>query len=95
MEGESLTISWDPVTDPARILPDKQVDIVGYQVIVESFQVTLPPSSTKVTVPEEFVKSLQPGVHLFEVLAIDASGNQTLTEGSFNITGSQEDEDGD
>lgn len=90
VEGDSVTILWDRVTSPARIIPDQQVEIVGYQVIVEEFEVTLPPTSTKVTVPQEFVKSLQPGVHLFEVLAIDASGNQTLTEGSFNITGSDQ-----
>ncbi len=35
------------------------------------------------TVPEEFYQSLTPGVHDFEVLAIDANGNQTITEGTF------------
>ena len=31
----------------------------------------------------EFVAALTPGEHAFEVLAIEQSGNQTLTEGSF------------
>jgi len=29
------------------------------------------------------VESLARGAHAFEVLAIDVSGNQTITEGSF------------
>ena len=81
--GDTLVISWLPVEDPAAILPDGEIDIVGYQVIVGSFQVTLPESATSVTVPEEFFQSLEPGTHDFEVLAIDASGNQTITEGTF------------
>jgi len=80
---DTVIIRWDPVTGPAEILPDENVEIVGYQVIVGSFQVTLPASSTEVTVPREFVESLAPGVHPFEVLAIEASGNQTITEGFF------------
>jgi hypothetical protein len=79
----SITIHWAPVTGPAAILPDGGVTIVGYQVIVESFQVTLPATSTQVTLPAQFAASLGSGEHLFEVLAIDASGNQTITEGAF------------
>jgi hypothetical protein len=45
--------------------------------------VTLPATATHVTVPPEFVDSLESGEHDFEVLAIDASGNQTITEGTF------------
>jgi hypothetical protein len=36
-----------------------------------------------VTVPPEFVASLPRGTHGFEVLAIEAGGNQTITAGSF------------
>jgi hypothetical protein len=57
---------------------------VGYQVIVGSFQVTLPASSREVTLPREFVASLGRGTHDFKVLAIDATGNQTITEGTFD-----------
>jgi hypothetical protein len=46
-------------------------------------QVTLPASARSVTVPSEFVDSLRSGQQAFEVLAIEASGNQTITEGSF------------
>jgi len=84
VNGDTITIRWDPVTGPAAIIPDKVVQIVGYQVIVDPFQVTLPASSTEVTLPREFVESLSPGEHAFEVLAIDRSGNQSITEGTFD-----------
>ncbi len=80
---DTVIIRWGPVSDPPEDFPDEDIKIVGYQVIVDSFQVTLPASSTAVTVPREFVESLAPGEHPFEVLAIDASGNQTITEGAF------------
>ena len=81
--GSTIDVTWTPVTGPAAILPEGDINIVGYQVIVGSFQVTLPGTSTSVTVPEEFYQTLAPGTHDFEVLAIDASGNQTITEGTF------------
>jgi hypothetical protein len=83
--NNSLVISWDPVTGPADILPDEEVEITGYQVIVGSFQVTVPASVTSVTVSPEFVGTLDSGEHDFEVLAIEEGGNQTITEGSFTL----------
>jgi hypothetical protein len=83
ISGNSLVIEWDPVDSPPEGFPDEEIEIVGYQVIVGSFQVTLPATATQVTVPPEFVDSLASGEHQFEVLAIDASGNQTITEGYF------------
>lgn len=81
--GDTVVIQWDPVTTAPEGFPVTDVEIAGYQVIVEKFLITLPATSTSVTVPPEFVRSLAPGVHLFEVLAIEASGNQTITEGEF------------
>ncbi len=81
--GNSLVISWTPVTSPPPGFPNKPINIVGYQVIVGSFQVTVPATTTMVTVPPEFVASLTPGEQPYEVLAIEASANQTLTEGTF------------
>jgi hypothetical protein len=90
--GNALTIRWDPVTekatDPAGgTFPDLPIVVVAYQVIVDSFQVTLPatdpPSPMSLTVPPEFVDSLEDGEHQFEVLAIEEGGNQTITEGFF------------
>jgi hypothetical protein len=83
--GDSLVISWSPVTSPPPGFPDRPIDIVGYQVIVGLFLVTVPATTTSVTVPPEFVASLAPGVQPYEVLAIEASANQTLTEGTFVI----------
>ena len=83
--GDSVVISWDPVTAPPAGFPPKPIVIAGYQVIVDPFQVTLPASATSVTLPAEFVRSLNSGAHPFEVLAIEASGNQTITEDSFVI----------
>jgi len=72
------------VTSPPPGFPNEPIQIVGYQVIVEpTFQLTLPATARSVTVSPEFVQTLGPGPHAFEVLAIEASGNQTLTEGSF------------
>jgi hypothetical protein len=86
--GSPVVIDWEPVTDPfpGTILP---VTISGYQVIVERvrpapllvFSVFLPASATGVTVPAEFIEGNAD--YIFEVLAIEASGNQTITESSF------------
>ena len=81
--GDTIVVSWAPVTGPAAILPDGDINVVEYQVIVEKLLVTVPASVTSLTVPEEFYQSLAPGTHAYEVLAIDVSGNQTITEGSF------------
>lgn len=83
--GDSLIISWTPVTAPPPGFPDRPINIVGYQVIVGLFLVTVPATTTSVTVPPEFVASLASGTQPFEVLAIEASANQTLTEGTFVI----------
>ena len=89
LNGNSLVISWDAPTGSLTSLP---INIVGYQVIVGAFQVTVPanipctiPASLSmcVTVTPQFVQSLAAGEQLFEVLAIEAGGNQTITEGSF------------
>ena len=81
--NDSLVISWDPVTTHPGGFPDRPISVVAYQLIVKPFQVTVPSSVTSVTVPPEFVGSLPSGQNLFEVLAIDVSGNQSITESSF------------
>jgi hypothetical protein len=82
---EDVIIQWEAVTRPPRGFPNRAIEIVGYQVIVGSFQVTLPASARQVELPDEFVEALEPGEHDFEVLAIDRSGNQSITEGTFEI----------
>jgi hypothetical protein len=83
ISGDSLVISWDPVATTPPGFPEKPIDIVGYQLIVDTFEVRVPGTVTSVTVSPEFVASLPSGEVLFEVLAIDVSGNQTITESSF------------
>lgn len=76
--------SWNPGSQPDG------VQIVGYQVVVERenplrvFSADLPASQTSITIPPEF---LEPGAETkIEVLAIDKSGNQTITEVPFNVS---------
>ncbi len=76
VNGDTVVIRWEPVSDPPDGFPDRRIDIVAYQIIAGSFQVTLPASSTEVTLPVEFVESLSRGEHGFEVLAIEAGGHQ-------------------
>jgi hypothetical protein len=78
--NNALVISWDAVTGPPAGFPARPITIVGYQVIVDSFQVTVPATTTRVTVPPEFVESLEPVLPGLEVLAIEAGGiRQALT----------------
>ncbi len=84
--GASRRIRWTQVNsvaiDPAGgTFPQRPINVVGYQVIVGSFQVTLPGSATSIVIPPEFFASLKRGSHGFEVLAIDANGNQTISSG--------------
>ena len=83
VNGDSIVISWSSPACPPEGFPDREIVIGGYQVLADSFQVTLPASATQVTLPVEFVQSLAPGVHPFEVLAIEVGGNQTITEGTY------------
>jgi len=87
-----VVVDWNPVTAPfpGTNLP---ITIGGYQVIVERvkpqpllvFSVHLPATVTRVTVPAEFIQANAD--YKFEVLAIEESGNQTITESSFTTTG--------
>jgi hypothetical protein len=90
VDPNNTVIMWEPVTE--TITGSTDVEIVGYQVIVERedprrlfgarvFNADVPASVTSVTVPPEF---LEPDTEYdFEVLAIEASGNQTLSSSSF------------
>src|SRR5262249_33081099 len=61
VNGTSIVISWSPVTGPPKGFPRRRINVVGYQIIVDPFQVTLPSSMLSVTLPPEFVASLAPG----------------------------------
>jgi len=85
VNGDNVVIRWTAVDSAPPDFPEQDVNVVGYQVIVGSFQVTLPATARSVKVPVAYVQSLAPGEHDFEVLAIEESGNQTITEGTFEI----------
>ena len=80
----NTVVTWIPVSNPPGS------EIVAYQVTVTQaldvlpkrvFSVHVPADTTNVTVPAEF---LQHGaVYEFEVLAIEAGGNQTIHRGDF------------
>jgi hypothetical protein len=78
-----VVIAWDPVT---HSIFGEPLEIVRYELIVENddlnFDVKFPAGTgTELTVSPEL---LQPGTeYIFEVLAVEAGGNQTITEGCF------------
>jgi Fibronectin type III domain len=82
LDPDNAVIRWNAVTTPPGI------EIATYEVVIETeettFDVTLPGSATRVTVPPEF---LEPNTeYLFEVLAKADNGNQTITESTFTTT---------
>ncbi len=93
IDPNATVVAWNPVTQDIN---GQAVTIVGYQVIVELdeapvfpqgftesiFSVYLPATVTSVTVPKEFMESNSS--YEFEVLAIEESGNQTISEAGFS-----------
>lgn len=87
--GQALVIDWEPVTE--TILPDLgPLKVIGYQVIVsnenigDEFTIDLMADMTEVTVPAAFLAA--DTEFDFEILVIEESGNQTITESNF-VTG--------
>jgi hypothetical protein len=88
---DGLVIDWNPVTETVEGAP---LTTSGYQVIVTKedhddphgfsrpvYDVHVPPTLTALSVPKEF---LQPDmVYEVEVLALESSGNQTISVGFF------------
>ena len=88
----NLVVSWSPVT---KTITGEDVTIIRYQLIVEvdeephphaigkrGMSLYVPASVTSVTVPNEFLESGTD--YQWEVLAIEESGNQTLSSGAFS-----------
>ena len=95
VQGDRVTIRWKRVTDPAAILPDGEIEIDGYQILLPDFEMVLAADARKFRVPEELLASIEPGEIPFEVLSIDQNGNQSIAEGSFFWTGDDDGEDED
>lgn len=88
---EDLLVSWEPVS---KTIDGDDVKIIAYQLIVEKdedphrhmigklgLSMYLPAGTTEIRVPHEF---LEPGTpYLWEVLAIEETGNQTLASSDF------------
>jgi hypothetical protein len=86
-----LVAEWAPVS---KTITGKPVSIIAYQLIIEKdvephrhmigkfgLSMYLPPSVSSIDVPDGF---LEPATaYNWEVLAIERSGNQTLSSGSF------------
>ncbi len=91
VDAGDLVASWSPVT---KTITGEDVQIIAYQLIIEKdaephphmignigLSMYLPATVTRVTVPDGF---LEPGTaYKWEVLAIEESGNQTLSSGEF------------
>jgi hypothetical protein len=88
---DDLVISWNPVTESTT---GADVTIAAYELIVEEdvepdphafanreLSIHVSPSVTSLTVPKEFLEPETP--YLFEVLAIEEGGAQTLSSGTF------------
>ena len=89
--ADELVMSWDSVT---KTINGADVNIIAYQLIVEKDQDPHPhmigkrglsmyvsSAITEIALPKGF---LQPGTHYnWEVLAIEESGNQTLSSSAF------------
>jgi hypothetical protein len=81
--GEEVEVECVPPGDLGQSLT-----IVGYEVIVESedekiYKIDLPGDATSVSVPPEFIAEGEE--YQYEVLAIEDSGNQTITEEEFCV----------
>ena len=86
-----VVADWDPVS---RTITGKPVRIIAYQLIVEKdvepqrhmigkfgLSMYLPRSVTRIELPDGFLEPRT--AYNWEVLAIERSGNQTLSSGSF------------
>lgn len=91
-----VVVMWEPVTNKidtssatGECSDSTDIEIVAYEVIVElegaeppqKLDIFLPADATQVSVPSELI--VPGGEYKFEVLAIEATGNQTITEGIF------------
>ncbi|NUP08122.1 MAG: hypothetical protein HOW73_18905 [Polyangiaceae bacterium] len=89
---EGLVMTWEPVTET---ITGEPIDIIAYQLIVERdeephphalskhvMSVHVGPMTTSVSVPREFLE--EQTNYAWEVLAIEESGNQTLSSGTFS-----------
>ena len=99
VSGDTVTISWDPVTTSHPTIGlSGDIEVELYQVVVEVelkvdgdesvsvFSVDLPPDVTAMTVPEQFI-ALGDGFFKYEVLVREKTGgNQTAASKLLGIS---------
>lgn len=91
LRPKGVTVRWKPVTET---IDGEPVTISGYEVIVTQeehddphglsrpvYDVHVPPDMTELPVPDEFFRP--DTLYELEVLALEESGNQTITVGFF------------
>ena len=89
--SQDLVVSWSPVD---KTIDGADATIIAYQLIIEKdapphphmigkfgLSIYLPASTTTITIPSEFFEAGT--TYNWEVLAIEESGNQTLSSGTF------------
>ena len=93
-EAEDLLVSWGPVN---KTINGSDINIIAYQLIIEKdedpdpnmvgtmgLSMYLPADVNEMTISSEF---LEPGTdYLWEVLAIEESGNQSLNSSQFSTS---------
>ena len=88
----AAVIGWEPVTEPLPMRVQAQtrdVNIAAYQVIVEderaglTLSMTVDAYTNEIMLPADFLR--RGTEYRFEVLAIEAGGNQTISEACFVI----------
>ncbi len=86
VDPENAEFVWEAVADPAG------GEIVSYNVVVECegeeervLDVTVGPETTSLTVPPEFLEQEEFDECKWEVLAIENSGNRTISEAEFEV----------
>jgi hypothetical protein len=92
IDWEAVTNKIDTTSNTGECSDSTDIEIVGYEVIVEledadppqTLDILLPAGVTSLTVPAELI--VPGGSYKFEVLAIEAGGNQTITEGFFTTS---------
>ncbi len=98
VDPDDLVIAWETVT--TRFIGDGPVEIIEYQVILDQVDplraepwidgktrralINLPSTATSLKVPPEFLLPI--AGYEFEILAIEASGNSTISTGEFTTT---------
>lgn len=86
VSGGHATIRWEPVPGTPPGFPAARIDVVKYEILVDPFvDIFVPGTATELTLPDVVVDALGAGSHPIEVLAIDATGNQTITESTLDL----------